>query len=292
MRPSWFYPGRVTHSQSELTSWLEAFEVAQLLLMAVIVPMLPIELIRLRRRGQLTKQRIAEMLASGVQVVPQSLTAIGIVAIQLAFFTALASLVPWSMPITGWSVALAVLGADFLYYWEHRASHRVNLLWSLFHSVHHSSPVYDQSTALRLSVFDGLQVCFFHAPLVLVGFPPTLVFGAVLLVVAYQTWIHTELVGRLPRPLEWLLNTPSHHRVHHGSNPEYIDKNYGGVLIVWDRLFGTFAPEVAPVRYGLTTPIGTTHWVDVQVHELRRMWRSWCAARGWRAKWRVLSGRP
>lgn len=282
----------MTHSETLLTSWLEVLESAQLLFVAVIVPMLPIELVLLHRRGQLTKPRIAEMLASGVQVIPQSLAAIGIAALQLAVLTALASLVPWRVPVSGWSVALAVLGADFLYYWEHRASHRVNLLWSLFHSVHHSSPVYDQSTALRLSVFDGLQSCLFHAPLVLVGFPPSLALAAVLVVVAYQTWIHTELVGQLPRPLEWLLNTPSHHRVHHGSNSEYIDKNYGGLLIVWDRLFGTFAREAAPVRYGLTTPIGTTHWLDVQVHELRRMWRSWLAARGWRAKWGVLAHPP
>jgi len=113
----------------------------------------------------------------------------------------------------------AVFATDFLYYWEHRAGHRVNLLWSTYHSVHHSSPVYDQTTALRLSVLDGLLSTAFYLPLALIGFPTPVIVGALGVVVAYQTWIHTEMVQTLPQPLEWLLNTPSHHRVHHGTNP-------------------------------------------------------------------------
>lgn len=194
--------------------------------------------------------------------------------------------------MTWWSIVSAVVVADFLYYWEHRASHRINLFWSAFHSVHHSSPVYDQTTALRLSVLDGFQSVVFYAPLVLAGVQPALAVAAVFLVVAYQTWIHTELVRRLPRPFEWLLNTPSHHRVHHGSNRQYLDKNYGGILIVWDRLFGTFEPEVAPVTYGLTTPIGTTNWIDVQLFELRRLWRRLRGPLSWRERWRLLAAPP
>lgn len=263
-----------------------------LALAAVTVVILPIELIVLRRRGRLSRRRVREMVASAVQFVPQSLSAVVIVAMQIAILAAVAALVPWSVSISWWSVPAVLLGADFLYYWEHRASHRINLLWSLFHSVHHSSPVYDQTTALRLSVFDGVQSAAFYLPLVLLGFPPELVIAAVFVVVAYQTWIHTELVGRLPAPLEWVLNTPSHHRVHHGSNREYLDKNYGGVLIVWDRLFRTFEPERAPVTYGLTTPIGTTNWIDVQLHELRRMWGRLRRATSWRERWRVLASPP
>lgn len=259
---------------------------------AVTLVILPIELVWLRVRGRLNRQRIREMVASAVQFVPQTLGSIVVTAIQFAVLGGIAALVPWNVPVTWWTAALAVLGADFLYYWEHRASHRIDLLWSVFHSVHHSSPVYDQTTALRLSAIDGLQSGLFYAPLVLLGFPPPLVLVAVFLVVAYQTWIHTEMVRRLPRPVEWLLNTPSHHRAHHGSNPEYLDKNYGGVLIVWDRLFGTFEPEVAPVRYGLTTPIGTTKWIDVQIHEMRRLGRRWREAHTVRDRWRVLAQPP
>ncbi len=263
-----------------------------LALAAVTLVILPLELVVLRRRRHLTRQRMREMLASAVQFVPQSLSAVVIFAIQLALLAAVATLVPWGVAVSWWSVPAVLLGADFLYYWEHRASHRINLFWSLFHSVHHSSPVYDQTTALRLSVFDGLQSAAFYLPLVLLGFPPELVFAAVFIVVAYQTWIHTELVGRLPAPLEWMLNTPSHHRVHHGSNREYLDKNYGGILIVWDRLFRTFEPEREPVVYGLTTPIGTTNWIDVQLHELRRMWGGFGRATSWRERWRLLASPP
>lgn len=271
---------------------LETLEYAAYALAAVTLVILPLELVWLRRHRRLTRQRLREMAASAVQFLPQSLSSIGIAAVELAALSAVAALVPWRLPVTWWTAALAVLGADFLYYWEHRASHRINLFWSLFHSVHHSSPVYDQTTALRLSVVDGLQSAAFYAPLVLAGFPPPLVLVAVLVVVAYQTWIHTELVAHLPRPLEWLLNTPSHHRVHHGSNPEYLDKNYGGILIVWDRLFGTFEPERAPVRYGLTTPIGTTNWLEVQLHELRALGRRWRAAGSARERWRLLAHPP
>jgi sterol desaturase/sphingolipid hydroxylase (fatty acid hydroxylase superfamily) len=263
-----------------------------LALAAVTLVILPLELVVLRRSRRLTRRRVREMIASAVQFIPQSLSSILIVAMQLAILAAVAALVPWSVTITWWSVAAVLLGADFLYYWEHRASHRINLLWSLFHSVHHSSPVYDQTTALRLSVFDGIQSAAFYLPLVLIGFPPELVIAAVFVVVAYQTWIHTELVGRLPAPFEWVLNTPSHHRVHHGSNREYLDRNYGGILIVWDRLFGTFEAERAPVTYGLTTPIGTTNWIDVQLHELRRMWARLRQATSWRERWRVLAQPP
>lgn len=263
-----------------------------LALAAVTVVILPLELIVLRRRGRLSRRRIREMVASAIQFVPQSLSAVVIVAMQIAILATVAALVPWGVPISWWSVPAVLLGADFLYYWEHRASHRINLLWSLFHSVHHSSPVYDQTTALRLSVFDGIQSAAFYMPLVLLGFPPELVIAAVFVVVAYQTWIHTELVGRLPALLEWLFNTPSHHRVHHGSNREYLDTNYGGILIVWDRLFRTFEPERAPVTYGLTTPIGTTNWIDVQLHELRRMWGRLRQATSWRERWRVLAKPP
>lgn len=144
------------------------------------------------------------------------------------------------------------------------------LYWSVSHSVHHSSPRYDATTSLRVSFVDGYTSPWFQVPAVLVGFHPLLVFGCFGVIIAYQTWIHTETVGRLGW-LDRVLNTPSNHRVHHSSLPEHLDKNYGGILIVWDRLFGTYAAETEPVTYGLTTPVASTHPVDVHLYEARRL---------------------
>jgi sterol desaturase/sphingolipid hydroxylase (fatty acid hydroxylase superfamily) len=272
-----------------LLSRLGMWEVA---LNLVTVVLLPIELVWLRRSGRLDRQRGREMVASGVQFLPLLATSIVTGAAWFAVFRGVQALVPWEVEVTPWTVALALLGADFLYYWEHRSAHRVNALWSLYHSVHHSSPVYDQSTAFRLSAVDGTIGTVFLLPLVVAGFPAALVLAAAGIVIGYQTWIHTETVRRLPSVVEWWLNTPSHHRVHHGTNPEYIDRNYGGILIVWDRLFGTFAPERATVRYGLTTQIGHKRWVDVQIFELRRMVRALRAAPSWAQRLAILVRPP
>jgi sterol desaturase/sphingolipid hydroxylase (fatty acid hydroxylase superfamily) len=159
---------------------------------------------------------------------------------------------------------LALLADDFCYYWFHRLHHEVRLLWAS-HVPHHSSERYNLSTALRQSwtPMTGLP---FYAPLVVLGFDPLMLVTVHAINLLYQFWIHTELVGSLG-PLEWVLNTPSHHRVHHGSNPRYLDRNYGGILIVWDRLFGTFEAEGEPVRFGLTKNIGTFHPLRIAFHE-------------------------
>jgi sterol desaturase/sphingolipid hydroxylase (fatty acid hydroxylase superfamily) len=162
-------------------------------------------------------------------------------------------------------VGLALVADDFAYYWFHRLHHEVRGLWAS-HVPHHSSRRYNLSTALRQS-WTPMTALPFYAPLALLGLPPLLiasVHGANLL---YQFWIHTELVDRLPRPIEWLFNTPSHHRVHHGSNPRYLDRNYGGILILWDRLFGTFEPEREPVRFGLTHDLASHHPLRIAFHE-------------------------
>jgi sterol desaturase/sphingolipid hydroxylase (fatty acid hydroxylase superfamily) len=170
----------------------------------------------------------------------------------------------------------ALLADDFCYYWFHRLHHEVRALWAS-HVPHHSSRRYNLATALRQS-WTPMTALPFYAPLPLLGFDPLLVVTVHSINLLYQFWIHTELVGRLG-PLEGVLNTPSHHRVHHGANPRYLDRNYGGILIVWDRLFGTFEPEGEPVRFGLTKDIATFHPVRIAFHEFAAIARDLAGAR-------------
>ena len=173
--------------------------------------------------------------------------------------------------INVYTIVLAVLLADFVYYWEHRFMHMTGLGW-MTHTVHHSSPEFNISVAYRFGPLDGVMPWFFHFPLVLLGFHPLLVFGAELFVQAYQAILHTEAIPKLHRSIEKIFNTPSHHRVHHGSNPQYCDKNYGGIFIIWDKLFGTFEPEEEKVIYGITKPINSVNPLVVFFHGLPRFW--------------------
>jgi sterol desaturase/sphingolipid hydroxylase (fatty acid hydroxylase superfamily) len=145
----------------------------------------------------------------------------------------------------------------------------VRLLWAA-HVSHHTSQYFNLSTALRQPWFTPISGPIFWLPLALVGFPPAMILTAQAVSLIYQFWIHTETVQKLPAPLEWLLNTPSHHRVHHGKNISYLDRNHGGVLIIWDRLFGSFAAEDArePVRYGITHDLTTFNPLRIAVHEV------------------------
>ena len=168
---------------------------------------------------------------------------------------------------------------ELTYYWHHRMAHEVRWLWAT-HSVHHTPEEMNLSVAARLG-WTGLlsgSVLFF-APLVLIGFHPIAVFVMLAASLFYQIWIHTEVVGRLPRPVEWLFNTPSHHRVHHASNVDYLDRNYGGVLIIWDRIFGTFAEETEPPKYGLTEPLKSYNPIKIALWEWRRIARDLLSAR-------------
>jgi sterol desaturase/sphingolipid hydroxylase (fatty acid hydroxylase superfamily) len=183
-------------------------------------------------------------------------------AVSAIGLTAFAQLAPWSLGLAGWTWALALVVADLCYYLGHRLDHRVRLLWA-HHSVHHSSTDFDLSTSLRIAWHDGLITWVYAIPMAILGFHPGQIMVANLLVLVYQTWIHTQRIQRLPHWFEAVFNTPSHHRVHHGSNPRYLDANFGGVLIVWDRLFGTFVEEDEPVRYGITVPIDTINPIRV-----------------------------
>ncbi|GAA5314815.1 MAG: sterol desaturase family protein [Candidatus Pelagadaptatus aseana] len=174
-------------------------------------------------------------------------------------------------------VIAAVVLADFAYYWEHRFAHRVGVAWAT-HTVHHSSNHFNISVAYRFGPLDSVLPLLFHLPLVLLGFNPLLVLLAEMLVQLYQTALHTEVVKKLPRPIEAVFNTPSHHRVHHGSNREYIDKNYAGIFIVWDRLFGTFAAEKATVVYGVNPPLNSLNPLKIFFSGLIDLWRKMLSA--------------
>jgi sterol desaturase/sphingolipid hydroxylase (fatty acid hydroxylase superfamily) len=150
-------------------------------------------------------------------------------------------------PLAWWSWLLLFFAEDLCYYVFHRSHHAVRVLWAA-HVNHHSSQFFNLSTALRQPWFTPFTGPIFWLPLALLGYPPPMILTAQAISLIYQFWIHTEVIVRLPRALEWVLNTPSHHRVHHGKNVAYLDRNHGGVLIVWDRLFGTFAPEGERVR--------------------------------------------
>jgi len=169
-----------------------------------------------------------------------------------------------------WVWLLLFLGVDFFYYWFHRMSHEINALWAA-HIVHHQSEDYNLSVALRQSWFQGWFSWAFYLPLALVGFDPIMFAAVNSFNTLYQFWIHTTTIRSLG-PLEWIINTPSHHRVHHGSNPKYIDKNHAGSLIIWDRLFGTFQQEEEEVIFGITKPLNSWNPVWANFHYWKELW--------------------
>ena len=177
------------------------------------------------------------------------------------------------------ALAAAVVGWDFLYYWNHRFMHTSRYMWAV-HEVHHSSERYNLSTALRQPVADALGTSVPYGLLCLVGIPPSAVATARGINLIYQFWIHTEAIDRIGRA-EATLNSPSHHRVHHGSQRKYLDRNHGGILIVWDKLFGTFEPEDERVVYGLTTNINTFNPARIASHEYVDIVRDIASSNGW-----------
>ena len=194
----------------------------------------------------------------------------------------------WSVPTNAWwAWGLMIFADDLVYYCFHRFSHRVRLGWAA-HVNHHSSGYYNLSTALRQSWTGPLLKIWFYLPLAWLGFHPLMIVTAQAISLIYQFWIHTEVIERLPRPIEWLMNTPSHHRVHHGRNAMYLDKNYAGIFIIWDRMFGTFVPETQPVEYGLTTPLQSRNPVWIAFHEWIAMLRCAWRAKRWKNKVRYV----
>jgi sterol desaturase/sphingolipid hydroxylase (fatty acid hydroxylase superfamily) len=163
---------------------------------------------------------------------------------------------------------------DFTFYWHHRLSHEFRILWAA-HVNHHSSEQYNLSTALRQCWTEILYKYIFFLWLPFLGFHPMMVLTQISINLIFQFWVHTKLIKKLPPFIEFLFNTPSHHRVHHASNVRYLDRNHAGTLIIWDRIFGTFAEEKdeEPVVYGITTNIDTYNPLKIATHEYASLWR-------------------
>ena len=169
-----------------------------------------------------------------------------------------------TIPFVWWAWLLILFADDFCYYWFHRIGHESRFFWAS-HIIHHSSQKYNLSTALRQTWTGGFFSFVFYLALPILGFHPLMIFTQMAVSLIYQYWIHTELIDKMPRWFEAVFNTPSHHRVHHGSNPLYLDRNYAGILIIWDRLFGTFQPELKEekVVYGLHSNINTYNPIKI-----------------------------
>lgn len=174
----------------------------------------------------------------------------------------------FTIPISWWSFMILFFLDDFSYYWFHRISHENRFFWAS-HVVHHSSKHYNLSTALRQTWTGSFYSFIFWLWLPLIGFHPGMIIFQMSISLLYQFWIHTELIQKMPKWIELFFNTPSHHRVHHGSNPIYLDKNHAGILIIWDKLFGTFQPELKSekVQYGLVVNIKTYNPIFIAFNE-------------------------
>lgn len=192
-----------------------------------------------------------------------------------------------------WAWVLLFFLDDLSFYMHHRSCHEVRILWAA-HVNHHSSVNYNLAVALRQSWGELFFKYVWWAWLPFLGFHPLMVITMITVSLIYQFFLHTEVLRRYPRPIEWFFNTPSHHRVHHGSNVRYLDRNHGGILIIWDRLFGTFQPELEeePVRYGITTNIHTYNVFRIATHELAHVLKDVASAPTLRAKLGYLFGPP
>jgi sterol desaturase/sphingolipid hydroxylase (fatty acid hydroxylase superfamily) len=202
-----------------------------------------------------------------------------------------AYMAPWHLSARHWYTwVIAILGVDLLFYTYHRIAHRVRLIWAT-HQAHHSSEYFNFATALRQKWNNSGEILIW-IPLPLLGVPPWMVFASWSINLIYQFWVHTEHIDKLWRPIEFVFNTPSHHRVHHGMDPEYLDRNYAGIFIIWDRMFGSFQPELYRPHYGLTKPVDTFNIWKLQTREYVAIVRDVRSATRWRDKLAYIFGPP
>lgn len=238
--------------------------------------------------GYLRKDTSTSLLMGLGSLVFLTALKVGTFFVYTAIFVHVAQ---WRLPTdTWWYWVVLMLGMDLAYYFQHRFVHRVRIGWAA-HQAHHSSEYMNFGTALRQKWNPWFEF-FFWLPLPLLGFAPWTIYVAFSFSLIYQFFVHTELVGKLPRPVELVFNTPSHHRVHHGSDPEYLDRNYAGILIVWDRMFGTFTEEKQRPTYGLTKPVGTYNLIKLQYGDYATMVRQVREADRLRDKLGYLFGPP
>lgn len=247
------------------------------------------------QRGYATKDTATSLaMGLGSLVVAAALAALQLLILsffaQFAIVDLGALLTAPNLAVAGATWLLLFVLTDFCYYWFHRVHHESRFFWAA-HVTHHSSVYYNLSTALRQS-WTPFTSWVFYIPVMLVGFTPAQWAFAYSLNLIYQYWIHTERIDRMPRWFEFTFNTPSHHRVHHGSNPAYLDSNYGGILIIWDRMFRSFVPEQDAVTYGLTKNITTYNPVRVAYHEFGAIGRDVWRAQTWRGRWRYAFASP
>ena len=260
------------------------------LLVGIVFITIEIAVVMLRRRANRRLWFMDSLASLSTQIPFYVIEIFTVVAMIGAYFFIWDKVSLWHLPVNWWTILLGVLAADFAYYWEHRTSHEVRLLWT-GHSVHHSSPILNTAVAFRFGPFEPVLAVVFHLPLVLLGFHPAIVIAGELAVQAYQFWIHTEVIGRLG-PLDRFLNTRSNHRVHHGSDQKYLDRNHGGILVVWDHVFGTYQAEEERPTYGLTTQINTTNPIKVWFSEFPSLFADLKASRSWREWLGYLFNRP
>lgn len=234
------------------------------------------------------KDFLASLSIGVINILLNGLMKVGVFVVFLFFY----NLTPLKLPITWWSFLLCLVALDFFRYWSHRIAHEQRFWWST-HVVHHSSKHYNLSVSFRLSWTQNLKLVFF-LPVILMGFHPLVFLIIHQLEVLYQFWLHTELIRKLPKPIEYIFTTPSHHRVHHSTNEKYIDKNYGSTFIIWDRLFGTFQEdeEDEQIVYGITKPVNSYNPVFLVFHEWIEVFKDLGKAKSPKMVWQILFGSP
>lgn len=255
--------GELESEIARIAPWYQNLEIGVNVTLIVIVVAMIVKAFLARRKQHLGQ--VGANIAIGVvhQLIQFSL--LGTFGLGVLF--TIEKAIPWSLPTGVFTWALSFIAADFLYYWMHRIEHRTSLLWQV-HAVHHSSPEFDFSTNFRLGWLEFTYTFLFIVPMVLAGFSAVQTVVSFSLVVLYQTWVHTKSIGNLG-VIEGVLNTPSAHRVHHAANTIYHDKNYGGVFMVWDRLFDTYEAERQPVVYGVA---GETPSANPILINFRGLW--------------------
>lgn len=201
------------------------------------------------------------------------------------------NLVPWRMNFNWWTLLPCYIIFDLASYWAHRVSHSSRIWWAT-HVVHHSGEHYNLSVSFRLSWIQNFKIIFFM-PVMLFGFHPLIFFITSQIAVLFQFWVHTEYIKKMPAWIEYIFATPSNHRVHHGSQEIYIDKNFGATFIFWDRIFGTYQPETEKVKYGITSPLEKKYnLLFVNFHEINDIWKDVKKTKGFKKKLYYIFGSP
>ena len=270
----------------QLETWLDDW------FLVIAFGLFLLELIRYVAKKQFTKKLLGDSIANYI-----TLTIFIVIVAFVAFTYAGIFLYVYDnfriieLPITPWTILCCIVLADLAYYWEHRFLHSNGFAWAT-HTVHHSSPHFNISVAYRHGPLDWLFPLFFHLPLAVLGFHPFIIFLSEVIVQVFQTLLHTEAIKKLPKPIEAIFNTPSHHRVHHATNLKYLDKNYAGIFIIWDRMFGTFAAEEEPVRYGVFPRINSVNPIKIFFSGFMKLGKQIVNSPTWGYRWNLLVKSP